>query len=488
MLLSSLEAQNPVNSKIEADDPHPNALSSSTTSNFVRSVAQRQPKISKRSASSLFKRAPAPPVAPTIPKYRAPKKKPTSGSSVTSKKPATIPDTPLLLLPDSRSIWQTGSYQTVKWSRKYSKSLPKDTTVDIILVDSNTNEKVFSLKRFILFRKGSAQVWVPVNIPEGLSFVLVLELYHGRSQKQVTGTVASSLSPPGQKDSLEKVSDAADEIDGRLASSPPPSSKDELSTVVRRSDISIASRSRKIARDSTYPESTGNTNSGKAVGAASNAASRHDINNDDYYVGASEERPFGFLPGETREEYPNTVQPLVLEHTFGLHQKVYAMTPYTLEWKIPDRIAELLDYTRQVQMAASLWSKNNQGQQSDQVASALTPKSTFLAKVMVELVMDETMESVAVLARDIPAETMFQYLSIQDRVPQSFYRLRVQMVVVQVKMDAKTLAQEMAGGISNAMPGKQMKGMEGWEFPSGGKVIDRYESITRRFWVTQGAL
>ncbi|KAF9351871.1 hypothetical protein BGX26_010186 [Mortierella sp. AD094] len=399
------------------------------------------------------------------------------------RKSPTTPKSPLLLLPDSSSVWQTGSYQTVKWSLKYTKSLPKDTTVDIILVDSKTNQKVSSLKRFVPFKKGSAQVWVPVNLPEGLSFVLVLELYRGRSQEQVTSTIASSSTQSSSsyqgknQASPEKVSDAVDEINYGGKSSPS-TSTDVFSTVVRRSDISISPGARKVVRDAPYPGAPGSANgiSGGAFGT-SKAGAHHDINNDDYYTGAATERPLEFSPEEMRDEYPNTVLPLVLEHTFGLHQKVYTMTPYTLEWKIPDRIRELLEYTRQVQSAASLWSKNSQKQ------LPVTPKSIFLAKVLVELVTEQTLEPVVVMARDIPAETMFQYLSIQERIPQAFYRLRVQMVVVQVNVDGKTL------NIGQVPPPiTKSKSMEGWEFPNGGQVIDRYEAVTRRFWVSQGAL
>ncbi|KAI1319287.1 hypothetical protein EDD11_004424 [Mortierella claussenii] len=440
----------------------------------------------------------------------------TPSGTTTARRAVAVPipnTTPLLLLPHSRSVWQTGSFQTVQWSKKYSKSLPKDTTVDIILVDSQTNRKIHSLKRFVPFKKGSAQVWVPVKIPEGVSFVLVLELYRGRSQEPVTSTLAtpsvaassSSSSSPDmdQSTSLQKISDSVqDDRTDKDQSVSSASSGDVFSTIVRRSDINISPGSRRVARDMMYPEggssgiNRGRTNGGVGSGGA---GSHHDVNNNDYYTGDSTEHGLEFLPEEMREEYPNTVRPLELEHTFGLHQKVYTLTPYTLEWKIPARVAELMEYTRQVQLAASTWNKNNQGQPSSQrqILPDSLPKSTFLAKVLVELVTDQTMEPVAVLARDIPAETMFQYLSIQDRVPQAFYRLRVQMVVVEVKInDPKEFTQEQYGGSGlGALPGSTGKqsggkglGMEGWEFPSGGEVIDRYESITRRFWVSQGAL
>ncbi|KAG0327197.1 hypothetical protein BGZ99_008178 [Dissophora globulifera] len=474
------------------DVPHPQLYASS-------SVVQDQ----SRNNNRLYKRAP-----PVAPKHRVSKSPKTSlksskasaklfkaSSSLAEEPLAPMPKTPLILLPDSRSVWQTSSYNTVKWSRKYIKSLPRDTTVDIILVDSKTNQKVFSLKRFIPFYKGSAQVWVPPTIPEGVSFVLVLELYHGRSKQQVTETAASSLSTTSQQDQQFQQEDSlgSDKRTNGLSESSSSPSGDALSTVVRRSDISIASRSQRVARDSMYPESLRDSSNRSGAGAAagSSVGSHRDINNDDYYTGASEERAFEFMPEEMREEYPNTARPLDLEHTFGLYQKVYALTPYTLKWKIPERVAELMEYTRQIQLSANIWNKSvSQGRQ--QTSSAEEPKevSVFMAKVMVELVLDENMESVSVLARDLPAETMFQYLTIQDHVMQTFYRLRVQMVVVQVKTDVKTLAQDPVGvmGGSGILGGKHAKGLEGWDFPTGGEVIDRYEAITRKFWVSQGAL
>lgn len=129
------------------------------------------------------------------------------------------------------------------------------------------------------------------------------------------------------------------------------------------------------------------------------------------------------------------------------------------------------------------------------------------------------MEVVAVLAKDVPAETMFQYLSIQDRVPSAFYRLRVQMVVVQVNLDPDTIksailqqhqssplllgsssssssstdnnakdSAESGAWLSSLLDVGKVKPMEGWEFPAGGVVIDRYEAVTRRFFVALGAL
>ncbi|KAF8948980.1 hypothetical protein BGZ46_005262, partial [Entomortierella lignicola] len=413
------------------------------------------PQKRKKKTRTLVKRAP-PATSDNTSKYRSPKTPSTS-----------IPKTPLLLLPDSRSVWQAGSYQSVKWSLKYSKSLPKDTTVDIVLVDSKSNRKIASLKRFVPFKKGSAQVWVPVKLPEGASFVLVLELYRGRSQEQVTTSVASSTHSPYQDTDLSspKVSDDLHNIDQSI-----PSSTDILSRVVRRSDINISPGKRGDSPDPLYAGSSGKANSVGTFGT-NKAGAHHDVNSDDYYTGSSTERPFEFLPEEMREEYPNTVLPLELDHTFGLYQKVYSMTPYSLKWKIPSRIQELLDYTRKVQSTANLWNKN-----AVKNPSAI-PKSIFLSKVLVELVAEPSLESVSVLARDIPAEALFQYLSIQEHVPPAFYRLRVQMVVVEVKVDADTLS---LGQVPP--PIMKAKSLEGWEFPDGGKVIDRYEAITRRFW------
>ncbi|KAF8940255.1 hypothetical protein BGZ47_007812 [Haplosporangium gracile] len=429
--------------------------------------------------------------------------------------PSTTPkkNTPLLLLPDPHSVWQTGSYQTVRWNRKYTKSLPADTTVDIVLIDSKTNKKVTSLKRFVPFKKGGSQVWVPTNIPEGTSFVLVLELYRGRSQEPVTSTPPSAAkagSPyqyhqdqeQGGRSSNTLPAGSSSNGGGSVSSQQPAATTtaDVLSRIVRRSDINIASAASKrdIPRypPGSYPPSDNNNNANNANDhsnpSSNNKAStgsHHDINHDDFYTGASQGRSMDFLPDELRQEYPNTIRPLTLEHTFGLHQKVYTLTPYTLEWKIPERVAELLEYTRQAQALFNSISKSNVYSQAS--ASALYPKSTFMAKVLVEIIKDGTMESVSVLAKDVPAETMFQYLSIQDRLAPAFYRLRVQMVIVQVRTDISALANSNNNVPTPAASGPAaVKGtaMEGWEFPEGGEVIDRYEAITRRFWVSQGAL
>lgn len=240
--------------------------------------------------------------------------------------------------------------------------------------------------------------------------------------------------------------------------------------------------------------------------------SHHDINDNDYYLGSAEERPFEFLPDELRQEYPTTVKPLELDHAFGLRQRVYTMTPYTLEWRIPERVEELLDYSARVQKALGRYIQKHP--RNPVPPASLLPNALFLSKVMVELVKDTTMEVVAVMAKDIPAEAMFQYLSIQDRVPSAFYRLRVQMVVVKVNLNPDTIksailkqqqplplqlssgsntdndakGSESGAWLSSLLDAGKVKPMEGWEFPAGGEVIDRYEAITRKFYVALGAL
>lgn len=455
---------------------------------------------------ALRKRAAAAAPAKPARKARSPPRRRLPSSSTPKK------NTPLLLLPDSRSVWQTGSYQTVRWNRKYTKSLPADTTVDIVLIDSKTNKKVASLKRFVPFKKGGSQIWVPTTIPEGTSFVLVLELYRGRSKEPITSTSpsASAAPPPpaGAKagspyryhQGQEQEGEPLNALPGSSNGGGPVSSQqpaatttaDVLSRIVRRSDINIApaASKRDIPRYPPGSSYSNNNNANDRSNPPSNnnkasMGSHHDINHDDFYTGASQERSMEFPPDELRQEYPNTIQPLTLEHTFGLHQKVYTLTPYTLEWKIPERVAELLEYTRQAQALFNSISKSNAYSQAS--ASALYPKSTFMAKVLVEIIKDETMESVSVLAKDVPAETMFQYLSIQDRLAPAFYRLRVQMVVVQVRTDFSALANNNVP-TTTAPVTKGSTAMEGWEFPEGGEVIDRYEAITRRFWVSQGAL
>ncbi|KAF9380295.1 hypothetical protein CPC16_010379 [Podila verticillata] len=387
--------------------------------------------------TALVKRAPKPKKTKTQQKSsNKPSFKNTSKTIDYSYLPAD--NTPLLLLPDANSVWQAGSSQRVAWSRKkYSRAMPADTTVDIILVDANTNQKLFSLKRFVPFSRGAAQVLVPHVVPEGVSFVLVLELYHGRSQEQVGSTA-------------------------------PVSNR----SIVRRSDVNISSGpSRKYARDGMINSPYGSRSPNDQ------SSGSYDLYENDYYSPASSDRPLDFLPDEMRQEYPNVRQPLELEHTFGLHQKVYTLTPYTLEWKLPPRVVELLEYSR------TLAALRKTAAASSRVSRL--PSTVYMSKLVVELVKDQSLEPAGLLAKDIPAETMFLYLRIQDRVPQDFYRLRVRMVVVEYSLSPSGAAR--ADG-ANADGGVQGTKIEGATFPSGGKVVDRFEAITRRFWVTAGAI
>ncbi|KAF9101542.1 hypothetical protein BGX27_011438 [Mortierella sp. AM989] len=376
--------------------------------------------------------------------------------------PRSRSDPPLLLLPSSNSVWHAGSAQTVKWSKKYTKRLPKDTTIDIILVDSKTNKKILSLKRFIPIRKGTAQVWVPSRLPEDASYMLVLELYHGRSQKTATVTATLPNTPASTTTSSSPATKTPAATDNKIGKAIP--------SILRRSDINIAHRARKVTREEAITSSI--------------TPAAHDMYDDDYYKGHKETQPLEFAPDEFRQEYPNVVQPIELEHTFGLHRKVYTMAPYTLGWNVPSRVTELLEYTRtrlnlivdktiDLEMHHSLHDNNQ----------------IFMAKVQVELIQDQSLEPVSVLARNVPAETKFQYLQIHKRVPPAFYRLKVQMVVVAVESSAEP---DSPLNYSDASESRVRLAhgdyMEGWDFPSGGRVIDRYESITRRFWVSEGAL
>ncbi|KAF9578322.1 hypothetical protein BGW38_005935, partial [Lunasporangiospora selenospora] len=291
----------------------------------------------------------------------------------------------LLLLPNPNSVWQAGTYQTVRWSKKYMAYLPADTTVDIILVNAKTNQKVVSLKRFVPFKAGAVQVLVPaklsaiMNSGRATLFVLVLELYHGRSQRQITSTLSLDQYSQQQQQQRERRQPNTPNVKD--------SEKTERwSNMVRRSDINIAptatsssNGSRMVARDidnaanrdsnpiqdSKVVNSRGNIIGGQHHGISEQVHGRllargthRDLNNNDYYLGAVEERSLDFLPDEMRQEYPSTVQALDLEHTFGLHQKVYRLTPYTLEWRMPARVTELLEYTRHIQSLAG-WSRNS---------------------------------------------------------------------------------------------------------------------------------
>ncbi|KAG0323596.1 hypothetical protein BGZ99_002692 [Dissophora globulifera] len=375
-------------------------------------------------------------------------------------------------------LWQAGSVQSVRWSKKYAKQLPKDTTIDIILVDAKANRKVHSLKRFIPFHKGAAKVWVPFKIPEDASYVLVLELYHGRSQQPaIVESRPQFRLPPSPSTSTTSstsintlattsASKSTPVIAKTEAISNDPKSGTAIPSILRRSDINITPRPRKVTRGFASSSSSSDT------------PAAQDINHDDYYKGHKESQALEFSPNEFREEYPNVLQPIELEHTFGLFQKVYSRAPYTLKWKVPERVAELLEYT---QKRLDLMMDKGIDLSQRRHSALRDNTKTFIAKMLIELVQDETHESVLVLARNIPAETRFQYLQIHERVPQDFYRLKVQMVVVEVqgsRHDDPLVSKSRLG---------HGESMEGWDFPSGGRVVDRYESITRRFWVADGA-
>ncbi|KAF9024071.1 hypothetical protein CPC16_002748 [Podila verticillata] len=364
---------------------------SNPTSNHADLIAERRP-----SPASFSKRTPPSPSSPS----------------------------PLLLLPDAQSIWQAGSLQLVKWSRKYARRLPNDTTVDIVLMDSTTNRKVHSLKRFVPYAKGSALVYVPDKIQD-VTLGLTLELYHGKGQQPIASNVIATATGTPHTDQEE---------DGARS----------LTSLMRRSEIHIAQDGRPFSETTIQHDSEADGN--------------NKLRGDSLVV----------LPREMREEYPNTLLPLELDHSFGVHQKVYTMAPYTLAWKVPARVQELLEYTEN-QHVSNPNHLDNRGQPA--------VPTTFLARLKVELVKDQTLEPVSILARNVPAETKFQYLQIHDRVLQDFYRLRVQMVVVQVK-GLYDVTQEPSGRGSS----------DRWDFPADAQVIDRYESITRRFWVSVGAL
>ncbi|KAG0012001.1 hypothetical protein BGZ81_001817 [Podila clonocystis] len=395
---SSSSLPSPKTKRKATSSKKPKKLSSST-SNHADLLAQRR----QSSPASLSKRAPRP----------------------------SSPPSPLLLLPDAQSIWQAGSLQLVKWSRKYAKRLPNDTTVDIVLIDSRTNRKVHSLKRFVPYAKGSALVYVPDKIQQDVTLGLTLELYHGKGQQPIASNViATATGTPHQ------------ETDGARSSA--------LTSLMRRSEIHIAQ---------------------DAKGPFSETTIQHDRKSDDENNESGNNKLRGgdslvVLPREMREEYPNTLPPLELDHSFGVHQKVYTMAPYTLAWKVPARVQELLEYT-----------------ENQRLNSQSPVPTTFLARLKVELVKDQTLEPVSTLARNVPAETKFQYLQIHDRVLQDFYRLRVQMVVVQVR-GLYDVGQELSSSSSFGRAGSS----DGWDLPADAQVIDQYESISRRFWVTVGAL
>ncbi|KAF9165536.1 hypothetical protein BGX21_000773 [Mortierella sp. AD011] len=383
-------------------------------------------------------------------------------------------DHPLLLLPSSKSVWHAGSTQTVKWSKKYAKRLPKDTTVDIVLVDSKTNKTIRSLKRFIPYRKGSAKVWVPFKLPQDASYVLVLELFHGRSQRPATVETKASLPSVPLSSSTTRTTPTTTSTTTTTTTTTATSSASDtkhdknIPSILRRSDINIAHRERTSSLATTTTTTT---------------TVHHDVNDEDYYKGHDGAKSFEFAPDEVRQEFPNVIQPIELQHTFGLHQKVYTMAPYTLEWKIPARVTELLEYTK-----TRLRLMTDKTIDLSRHHLLRDNSEIFMAKILVELVRDQTMEPVSVLARNVPAEAKFQYLQIHKRVPPAFYRLKIQMVVVSVQSGHESDVVNHFDVSEPRIRSAHGDYIEGWDFPNGGRVIDRYESITRRFWVTGGAL
>ncbi|KAF9974909.1 hypothetical protein BGZ73_001608 [Actinomortierella ambigua] len=460
---------------------------------------------------------------------------PAASSSSSSSRNAS-----LILLPNPKTVWQAGSTQTVKWSRKYAGQLPADTTVDIVLVDARTNRKMYSLKRFIPFTKGSTSVWVPAKIQEGISYVLVLELYRGRSQDQVsvesrlassagtggngapstygpprTGAAAETETSPTVQE--EKAHDAQQQQQPSPPSSlpsqqQPQNSASEKRTILRRSEINIAHGSRKVPRGSDPRSSSSSSNSNSNSNNINNGnlwnrlpygrqrssqqqqkqedqqrSSEHDSAS--LYASPWDRRdhhPLEFMPDEMRREFPGIDPPLDIEHTFGVHQIVVTKSPYTIRWKVPQRVADWLE-------KAELWQKAwNAGSAYNNVADTgiESSRASIQAKVKVDVIRDQTLEVASTLARNIPAQTMFMYLQVDDRLPIANYRLRVQMLVVEV-MSPST---NKASGLDDArdptllQPDEMPPQDEGWDFPPNSRVIDRYETITRRFQVVAGAL
>ncbi|KAG0055943.1 hypothetical protein BGZ83_006868 [Gryganskiella cystojenkinii] len=348
-----------------------------------------------------------------------------------------------------------------------------------------------------------------------------LELFLGHSQLEVTVGVeigekgkekrAKEEKPPASETRADLFSPSSSSLSGSTSSS----------SIMRRADIHISHAQPKVERGVIVPPSnpgtlTDNTNndsetkrkttnqnasppSTTTVTAPTTAMFQQqslsgtpvDINGDDYYVGSTLSRSLEFLPQEMRQEYPSVILPLELEHTLGLYQKVYLLTPYTLEWRIPDRVLELLEYSEsRLRLIKRSQSQVLEPDQVRLVRETLRRNTkTYLAKLSIELVNHDTLETVSVLAKNVPAETRFQYLQILDRVELDQYRLRVQMVVVELEDHHVAGGQEEdndeTGLHSAASRIRSTHGdhTEGWDFPPGGKVVDRYESITRRFWL-----
>ncbi|GJJ71070.1 hypothetical protein EMPS_03420 [Entomortierella parvispora] len=436
------------------------------------------------------------------------------------------PLSPLLLHPSPHTVWPAGTSQLVQWSKKYASDLPKATTVDIVLLDPITNRKLVSLKRFIPFRKGKAQIKVPTT--SSGPHVLALELFLGKSPLEVA--VEIEISKKAQTASSEsKLSSSSSSSETTQVDQVANEGSSSSSTIVKRADIHISHVQPRVERGNNPPpaginrDNKINNDISPGRNSQDEDVSDDDVSNgepglrrktiivpagahisgtpvdmygDDYYLGSSEDRSMDFLPNEMRQEYPSVVLPLELEHTLGLYQKVYLLTPYTLEWRIPERVAELLDYTdARLRLIRRTQGRRLDREQYQAVQQTLRKNTkTYLAKLLIELVRHDTLETVSVLARNVPAETRFQYLQILDRVEPDQYRLRVQMVVVEVedlhmageKEEEDDTADKlhMAASRIRSTHGDHT---EGWEFPIGGRVIDRYESVTRRFWVSTGA-
>ncbi|CAO3572109.1 unnamed protein product [Mortierella alpina] len=400
-------------------------------------------------------------------------------TSTSSAVPAPT-ELPLLLLPDSNSVWQAGSVQQVQWSKKYTKRLPKDTTVDIVLADAKTNKQIYSLKRYVPYRKGAAQVWVPSKLPDGISYVLVLELFHGRSPKLIAinstilGSHLSSMPSPSPTatattTTTTTITTTTERSDGGSDGITESKSAKALPSIVRRSEINIARRRR---RD------TGNSLS--LTPSVPNTHASHDTNDHEYFHEDKGAQLLDF-------RIPGVIQPIEMEHNFGVHKRVFSQTPYMLRWIVPARVTELLSYTeKRLKLMADKTIDLSQFRAFEE------NRTTYLAKMLVELVDDHAQETISVLSRNVPAETRFLITQIHERVPQAFYRLRVQMVVVEVQggdggeaAEQERLVQD--SGSSKVRP-SHGDYMEGWDFPSGCRIIDRYETITRRFQISKGAL
>ncbi|KAG0213539.1 hypothetical protein BGX28_004175 [Mortierella sp. GBA30] len=246
-------------------------------------------------------------------------------------------------------------------------------------------------------------------------------------------------------------------------------------SIVRRSEINIARRRRRQDTGDRAPFSSTPSSTSDSI----THVAPHNVNDDTYFQE-------GKGPQLMDLRFPGVIQPIEIEHTFGVYNTVYSQTPYTLKWIVPARTAELLEYTEnRLRLMADKsidWALHG---------SLKENHKTFLAKMLVELVMDHTLEPVSVLSRNVPAETKFLITQIHERVPNAFYRLKIQMVVVEVQEDSTAqdqLRRDQASPPFSATRPSHGDYMEGWDFPSGGKIIDRYESITRRFWVSSGAL